>query len=72
MIGNKVAKVFEDGKLYRGLIVAFNKPYWKVEYQDGDKEDFDWKELKKGMEVYNKDKEKEEQENERKAKRGRT
>ena len=38
--GTRVAKYF-DGKAYSGTVVFYQSPWWKVEYDDGDKEDFD-------------------------------
>ena len=45
--GRKVGKVFADGKEWFGVVTQYEmkKRWWKVQYDDGDKEDMNFKEL---------------------------
>jgi hypothetical protein len=51
-INKKVSKVFEDGIIYSGVVTSYDGEYWLIEYDDGDKEDFDQKELQAGILLY--------------------
>ena len=51
-INSYVAKKF-DNEIFIGLITNYKDGFWKVEYTDGDKEDFDVDDVKKGILLYN-------------------
>ena len=53
----KVKKKFNDNKFYNGEVVKYDKKnkWFKVKYDDGEKEDLNLNELKKVL-VYTKDK----------------
>ena len=51
-INSYIAKKFDD-EIFIGLITNYKDDFWHVEYKDGDKEDFDVIELKKGIQLYN-------------------
>ena len=51
-INSYVAKKFDD-EIFIGLITNYKDGFWNVEYNDGDKEDFDVNDLKKGIKLYN-------------------
>ena len=40
LIGRRIGKNFKGKGFFTGTIVSFNKPYYKVEYDDGDDEEF--------------------------------
>ncbi|GFH59454.1 predicted protein [Chaetoceros tenuissimus] len=50
-IGVKVAKYFDD-KLYQGQVSRKNGRYWRVEYDDGDEEDYTRKELEELIQIF--------------------
>ena len=50
-INSYIAKNFDDD--FFVLITNYKDGFWHVEYNDGDKEDFDVNELKKGLYLYN-------------------
>lgn len=56
--GTRVAKIF-DGISFPGVVVTLNdddeEPWWKVEYNDGDDEDLNEAEVKRGAELYRKE-----------------
>ena len=56
-IHSYIAKKFDDG-YFIVLITNYKDSIWHVEYNDGDKEDFDVNELKKGLYLYNSSKKK--------------
>jgi hypothetical protein len=47
-IGRRVAKNFTTG-ICNGYIKSYKYPYWRVVYEDGDREEYDWKELIAGL-----------------------
>ena len=51
-INTYIAKKFDDGVFF-GLVTNYKDDLWHVEYNDGDEEDFDVTELKKGKKLYN-------------------
>ena len=58
-VKQRVAKDFGDG-IYYGTITGFDEPeedggkvvYWRIKYDDGDQEDFEKKELKDALRMY--------------------
>jgi len=40
LIGRRIGKTFKGKGYFTGTIVSFNKPYYKVKYDDGDDEEF--------------------------------
>ena len=50
-INSYIAKQFDDD-IFIGLITNYKCDFWCVEYDDGDKEDFDVIDLKKGIQLY--------------------
>jgi hypothetical protein len=68
-VGNRVGKFFNGSVLFLGTVTAFDKLWWHVVYDDGDEEEYDWKDLKAGLEKYTDYKEKEQQESSAKAKK---
>lgn len=54
-INKTVAKMFEDGVIYYGVIKAHDGDFWKVRYEDGDREDFDLDDVKAGIALCNKE-----------------
>jgi len=58
-VKQRVAKDFGDG-IYYGTITGFDEPeedggkvvYWKIKYDDGDQEEFEKKELKDALRIY--------------------
>ena len=50
-INSSIAKKFED-EVFIGLITNYKGDLWHVEYEDGDEEDFDAIEVRKGIELY--------------------
>ena len=36
-MGSTVRRLFEDGKMYEGVVAPFDGDYYTVEYTDGDK-----------------------------------
>ena len=58
-VKQRVAKDFGDD-IYFGTIIGFDEPeedggkvvYWKIKYDDGDQEEFEKKELKDGLRMY--------------------
>ena len=47
-----IAKNFDD-EAFISLIANCKDGFWNVEYNDGDKADFDVNKLEKGMQLYN-------------------
>ena len=37
LVGSTVWRIFEDGKMYEGVVLPFDGDYYTVEYTDGDK-----------------------------------
>ena len=56
-IQRRVAKDF-NGEIYFGTVTAYddsdNPPFWKIEYDDGDKEEYDKNDLLMGLKLYKK------------------
>ena len=44
VVGQRIVGTF-DGALYEGVIVKYKKPWWKVQYDDGDQQDATYREL---------------------------
>ena len=63
-IGTAVAKMFDDGVIYYGIIKSYDGDFWKVRYEDGDREDFDLDDIKAGIELCQKRKKETEDNNE--------
>ena len=55
LVGRCIAKKF-SGIPYNGTISKFSPKHrlWSIEYDDGDSEEMEWKELKRSMELYDK------------------
>ncbi|KAG7372043.1 hypothetical protein IV203_018186 [Nitzschia inconspicua] len=53
-IGSRIAKKFEDGIVYYGKVKKYNarKKWWWIEYDDGDHEEMDAKDLHASLELY--------------------
>ena len=49
--GTRVTKRFEDGNVYGGLVVGFDKStgWYRIEYEDGDEEEMNEREVKKHL-----------------------
>ena len=55
LVGRCISKKF-SGKPYNGTVSKFSPKgrLWSIEYDDGDSEEMEWKELKRSMELYDK------------------
>ena len=50
-INSSITKKFDD-EFFIGLITNYRGDLWHVEYEDGDEEDFDDIEVRKGIKLY--------------------
>mmetsp|Transcript_71583 Transcript_71583/g.202260 ORF Transcript_71583/g.202260 Transcript_71583/m.202260 type:complete len:466 (-) Transcript_71583:398-1795(-) len=46
LVGSTVRRIFEDGKMYEGVVAPFDGDFYTVEYTDGDKDDLTALELR--------------------------
>lgn len=67
-VSTEVAKFF-GGALFQGKITKFVSPYWKVKYSDGDREEWEWFELKQGLQIFEQQKQLNEQDQAKKKKK---
>ena len=54
LISRRVAKRFSDRQVYFGSITGYDKTHklWSIQYDDGDYEEMDWKDINEAFKLY--------------------